>query len=122
MYMAQFSVAAMLVATLYQTGISDFLGMQQLRTGTSNMHLVKNGWYRYMRHPLYFLSLLFMVLNPVMTVQWLLLLCCSLIYFIAGAFIEEKRLLEFFGDEYRDYMLHTPFFIPGLERSTTKRR
>lgn len=114
-YLAQLTVAIMLFYSLFQTGIPEFLGIRQLGREVIKQHLVKTGWYRRVRHPLYFLSLLFMALAPVMTVQWLLLTIFSLIYFILGAKIEEERLLLQFGDEYRQYMSETPFLIPSFK-------
>ena len=33
-------------------------------------------------------------------------------YFVIGAFIEEKRLLSVFGEEYRQYKKQVSMFIP----------
>lgn len=114
MYLAQLIVAGILVHCLCQTGAADFLGLRQLRNPAPRQpFLFTGGYYRIVRHPLYFFTLLFMVLNPVMTVQWLLLTACSLIYFTIGALIEEKRLLLQFDDRYRRYQQTTPFMIPS---------
>ena len=78
----------------------------------------RTGCYSVVRHPLYFFSLLFMVFNPVMTMQWLLLTIMSSIYFVVGSLIEEKRMVAEFGDAYRSYQRDVPFLIPGLSRLT----
>eukprot|EP00366_Plasmodium_knowlesi_P004956 XP_002262454.1 Isoprenylcysteine carboxyl methyltransferase,putative [Plasmodium knowlesi strain H] len=77
-----------------------------------NKHtLVKSGVYKYMRHPCYtgwffyalFLQLL--LLNP---------FCFVLSFFVLWAYfyhtirMEEKYLLECYGEEYRNYKLETP--------------
>ena len=117
MSLALYALQAVLMAALYscvrQTGIGYFLGTSQLRNDTA-MHprLVTGGWYAISRHPLYLHSLLFMILSPVMTAQWLALTIFSAIYFIAGALVEEKRLLREFGGEYIQYRQRVPFLIP----------
>lgn len=115
MYLLQLIIAVALLACLRQTGIADFTGIRQIRSNeTAEPCLVATGFYAVVRHPLYLLSTLFLVLNPVMTAQWLLLTVLSTIYFICGALIEERRLFKQFGDEYRRYQQNTPFIIPSL--------
>jgi len=115
MYLMQLVMAAVLLACLLQTGIAEFIGTEQIRSNKAAEHcLVTSGFYAMVRHPLYLFSTLFLVLNPVMTAQWLLLTILSTIYFICGALIEEHRLLKQFGDEYRRYQQNTPFIIPLL--------
>jgi protein-S-isoprenylcysteine O-methyltransferase Ste14 len=110
MYLLQLVVAVILVACLRQTGVGKFLGFVQC-TSTS---FTDSGLYSIVRHPLYFFSILFMILNPVMTIQWLLLTIMGTAYFIVGGIIEEKRLAEEFGVAYLGYQMRVPFFIPGL--------
>ena len=114
LYAAQLVVAGILFQCVRQTGAGDFLGTSQLRsTGTMPHALITNGCYAHMRHPLYFYSTIFLLLNPVMTTQWLMLTLFSLVYFIIGGLIEERRLLKTFGDEYRMYQQRVPFMIPA---------
>ncbi len=113
MYAAQILVAALLFHCVRQTGAGDFLGTSQLRSRhTQAQVLVTSGYYAHMRHPLYFFSMFFLILNPVMTAQWLLLTLFALLYFIIGGLIEERRLLKTFGEEYRDYQQRVPFILP----------
>jgi protein-S-isoprenylcysteine O-methyltransferase Ste14 len=49
-----------------------------------------------------------------MTAQWGLLTIFSVTYFIIGGMIEERRLLEEFGDEYREYRKCVPFIVPDI--------
>jgi len=109
MYLLQLIVLLMLVSCLQQTGMSGFLGFTRCTPPAS---FIQTGWYSIMRHPLYFFSILFLVLNPVMTSQWLMLTIMGTAYFIFGGFIEEKRLTAEFGDAYRQYQQHVPFIIP----------
>lgn len=117
LYLVQTIIAAMLFTAVQQTGMADFLGLKQLRTSPQETgSLATGGWYGVVRHPLYLLSLLFMILNPVMTAQWLLLTILSSVYFLIGALIEEKRLLLQFGEQYRSYCRRVPFIIPSYKR------
>jgi len=99
-----------------QTGIGDLLGLTQLRRLTGDRHLVTSGCYARVRHPLYSLSLVFLALNPVMTLKWAILTAFAAAYFTVGARIEERRLRAEFGDSYRRYQEQVPMFIPGKRR------
>lgn len=109
MYLLQLAVLVILVSCLRQTGFGVFFGFAKQ---TSNS-FTNSGWYSMVRHPLYFFSTLFMVLNPVMTSQWLMLTIMGTAYFIAGGLIEESRLTAEFGEKYRQYQKRVPFFIPN---------
>ncbi|HEX9079556.1 MAG TPA: isoprenylcysteine carboxylmethyltransferase family protein [Desulfuromonadaceae bacterium] len=113
MYLLQLIILGILVSCVRRTGVAEFLGFKRNDTATaSTPRLVTDGWYAVVRHPLYFFSILFLFLNPVMTAQWLLLTGLSAVYFVCGALIEERRLEGLFGDEYRRYREEVPFMIP----------
>ncbi|MEI6824591.1 MAG: isoprenylcysteine carboxylmethyltransferase family protein [Desulfuromonadales bacterium] len=109
MYLLQVVVVMILVSCLRQTGVGDFIGFTKNTTSS----FTNTGWYSIVRHPLYLFSILFMVLNPVMTCQWLMLTIMSIVYFIIGSLIEERRLAEEFGEAYRQYRRQVPFIIPN---------
>lgn len=114
MYTVQLLIAAVILRCVQQTGAGDFLGISQLRSAESPPRkLVTDGCYARVRHPLYLYSSLFLALNPVMTARWCLLTVFSVTYFVIGGMIEERRLLEEFGDEYRRYRQRVPFLIPS---------
>ena len=116
LYAAQLVIATVIFRCVRQTGFADFLGISQLCFATAHPRkLVTSGCYARVRHPLYLYSTLFLVLNPVMTAQWLLLTIFAVTYFIVGGMIEERRLLKEFGDEYRGYRERVPFMIPSLK-------
>lgn len=115
MYLCQLIIVIALAKCLHQTGIATFLGIRQLRNaGESSPSMATSGWYSVVRHPLYLLSIIFLVLTPVMTSQRALLILLSTFYFICGGLLEERRLLEEFGDQYRQYRQQVPFLIPRL--------
>ncbi len=80
--------------------------------------LVTRGPYRWIRHPLYsFGFLLFAGIN-LMAANGLMALS-SLLGFallVIRTLIEEAKLIEKFGDEYRAYMQRTGRFLPRLAR------
>jgi len=113
MYLVQLLLVIALITCVQQTGASDFVGIRQLRNNDHGGLLKTDGFYAVVRHPLYTLSILFLLLNPVMTVQWMILTIFSILYFVMGALIEEKRLVNAFGDSYKRYKETVPFIIPG---------
>ena len=115
-YAAQLVVAVAILRCVRQTGVGDFLGIKHLNSAIAQPRkLVTSGCYARVRHPLYLYSTLFLILNPVMSARWFLLTTFSFAYFILGGLIEERRLLNEFGDEYRRYRQHVPFMIPSVK-------
>lgn len=115
MYLLQLFIAVALFSCIRQTGVGSFLGTAQVRaTGTQHPHLETGGWYAVVRHPLYLLCSIFLILTPVMTIQRALLTALSMPYFIIGGLLEERRLQEEFGSEYLRYRQRVPFLIPDL--------
>jgi protein-S-isoprenylcysteine O-methyltransferase Ste14 len=115
MYLCQLLIVIALFSCIRQTGAATFLGIAHLRsTGESSPPMTTSGWYSVVRHPLYLLSIIYLTLSPVMTTQRALLTLLSIIYFICGGLLEERRLLEEFGDQYRQYRRQVPFLIPRL--------
>ncbi|HKJ26977.1 MAG TPA: isoprenylcysteine carboxylmethyltransferase family protein [Anaerolineales bacterium] len=106
--------AALLVYSLLQTGALQFIGLRQALGLEANDRLNTGGLYRYVRHPLYTFSLLFLWLTPVMTRNMLLLYAALSVYILVGAVLEERKLVENFGEAYQRYKENTPFIIPFL--------
>jgi protein-S-isoprenylcysteine O-methyltransferase Ste14 len=79
-------------------------------------HLVTEGPYRLIRHPLY-ASLLFLswgvALKQINLVSIMISIIASLALFLTAIY-EERENLSKFGDEYAIYMQHTKRFIPRL--------
>ncbi len=79
-------------------------------------HLVTQGVFRYVRHPLYS-SLMFLgtgiyLKHASLPALAILLLIC--VFAIAAALLEEKKCLQTFGDVYTSYMKATRRFIPFI--------
>ena len=81
--------------------------------------LVTHGPYRWVRHPLYSVSALFIPAFGLLLANWFILLMgmLGLILIAMRTPIEEAKLIEKFGDEYRKYMKCTGRHIPRLLRS-----
>ena len=115
LYFLQLLFLILLFVCVSQTGIAEFLGVSKLTSDVlKSPGLITNGCYRIVRHPLYLISTLFLLSNPVISVRWLLLTIVSVVYFLVGALLEEKRLVLEFGDEYRAYQSNVPFIIPRM--------
>lgn len=108
-------VAAFLaLLAVLQTDALHFAGLRQIFVEDGKGNLVTGGLYKIVRHPIYTFSLLFLWLAPVMTDKTLVFYIGVSLYFIVGAYFEERKLLREFGGEYADYMKSTPMLAPGL--------
>lgn len=70
------------------------------------------GPYRYSRHPLYFFSILILTFRAEMDLFYLTLLVSFVAYFYIGSVYEEKKLTEYFGQEYIRYKKQVPRILP----------
>jgi protein-S-isoprenylcysteine O-methyltransferase Ste14 len=101
-----------------QTGPLHFLGLTQLLTPEPQEHgaLQVRGLYCYVRHPLYFFSLVMLWLVSVMTANLATANVLIALYFWIGSIFEEQKLLTEFGAAYADYQRRVPRLIPRLKR------
>lgn len=102
------------LVTIAQTDILSFAGLRQVSEADQPRDLVVDGFYRYVRHPLYTFTLLFFWLSPVMTLNSLIVYSCFTIYVLIGIFFEERKLIGEFGQQYIEYRSTTPMLIPGF--------
>ena len=80
--------------------------------------LVTGGPYRWVRHPFYVTSLLLVLSISIIMANWFigLLGVFLFLFFVLRAPLEEQKLAERFGDEYRAYMQRTGRFWPRRAR------
>jgi protein-S-isoprenylcysteine O-methyltransferase Ste14 len=80
--------------------------------------LVTHGPYRWVRHPFYLVALLWGLSFSLLTANWLLalLVVAVVTMLVARTKVEEAKLAERFGDEYRAYARRTRKFFPYLGR------
>lgn len=74
------------------------------------------GPYRWVRHPLYLFTIVLFWSCPVITADRLMFNIIWTIWVIIGAHLEERELVEDFGDDYRDYQSIVPAIFPGSIR------
>ncbi|HSO11374.1 MAG TPA: isoprenylcysteine carboxylmethyltransferase family protein [Anaerolineales bacterium] len=113
------SVILLFVAVL-QMDILSFVGLRQLFEEEKTGKLVTEGFYRFMRHPLYTFGLLILWLSPSVTVNSFVIYIALTIYIFVGAYFEERKLLREFGQEYAQYQSVTPMLIPGMKLGGNK--
>lgn len=95
-------------------GSARLSGLHELRGDHSDSDLIRTGIYAYIRHPRYLEGMILMASFALLTnylalyVVWLLSM--PLLNIIAR--LEERELIQRFGDAYLEYMVQVPRFIP----------
>jgi protein-S-isoprenylcysteine O-methyltransferase Ste14 len=81
--------------------------------------LVLTGPYRWVRHPFYVAFALATLANSLVTTNWFVFALggTALLLLVLRTKKEEEKLIERFGDEYRQYMITTGRFWPRMTRS-----
>lgn len=106
-----------LVITVLQVDTMAFIGLSQLHHPDAEQQgeLVTRGFYRWVRHPLYFFSLVLFWLFPVMTDVSLAFVIAASLYFMIGTLPEERKLVQIYGQSYRQYQQDVPRIIPWIK-------
>ncbi|MDB5200337.1 MAG: hypothetical protein JWO92_2300 [Chitinophagaceae bacterium] len=95
-------------------------GIQALQKDqvTVSPALQQSGLHKYVRHPLYFGTLLFVwglfVLFPLLSN--LIAAVVITVYVLIGIKLEEQKLFLEYGEEYEAYSKKVPKLIPGFKR------
>ncbi|MBG0787900.1 MAG: isoprenylcysteine carboxylmethyltransferase family protein [Anaerolineaceae bacterium] len=113
----QFLAIILMVATTLETDVMAFAGIRQVLHPDLDVEeaLVVKGFYRYVRHPLYFFSIIIFWLFPYMTDLTLAFFLAGTLYFLIGTIPEERKLLAAFGEAYRQYRQDVPWMIPNFK-------
>jgi protein-S-isoprenylcysteine O-methyltransferase Ste14 len=76
------------------------------------MPLAARGPYRLVRHPFYLFCLVMIWSSPDLTADRLLFDALWTAWIVAGTILEERDLVDEFGEKYREYQRTTPMLIP----------
>jgi protein-S-isoprenylcysteine O-methyltransferase Ste14 len=92
-------------------------GVRSLFVPTPASELKINGIHRFVRHPLYSGTILFVTglffLFP--TLNNLIAVVLLILYVLTGIVFEEKKLLKEFGKKYEEYMANVPMLLPHFK-------
>lgn len=99
-------------------------GVKWLTSDAVTARLERGGLHRYVRHPLYLSTFLFIwslwVLYPHLSL--LIANAAITLYTLIALRFEEEKLIAEFGEEYRNYQKEVPMILPGLRRFTASDR
>jgi methanethiol S-methyltransferase len=95
----------------------DPFGIKAIRQGRRELNakseqFVVRGPYRWVRHPIYFFSLLVIWSYPVLTADRLLFNTLWTIWIVVGTILEERDLAAEFGEPYTSYQQRVPMLLP----------
>lgn len=92
-------------------------GVKWLTSTTVSARLERSGLHKYVRHPLYLSTFLF-IWSLWMVYPYLSLLIANTVitlYTLIALRFEEQKLLAEFGEEYKTYQKEVPMILPGLK-------
>jgi protein-S-isoprenylcysteine O-methyltransferase Ste14 len=97
----------------------ELFGLQQVvnnLTGrsASDPHFKTPALYKMVRHPIYLGFIIAFWAAPVMTVGHLVFAAVTTAYIFVGITLEERDLIELFGEEYRHYRKRVAMLVPFL--------
>lgn len=106
--------------SLLQVDLMRFVGLKQLYAWATHRPLPlekemlqTDGIYRYVRHPMYLFSLMILWATVPLTDRVLVYNIAATLYFlIGGLWIEEQRMMQYYGDAYVVYRKKVPALVP----------
>lgn len=103
---------------------AEFIGLRQLREREQRVEEQErfriSPLHRHVRHPWYFLGLV-LLWSRDMTPAMLVSVVMMTLYFAIGSRLEERKLISYYGEAYRQYRQRVPGLVPLPGRSLSKR-
>ncbi len=104
-------------------GIIFYTAFRAMPISKHNKCLVTHGLYSYVRHPRY--AAIVFLIYPAFALLVHSSLClistlAAYAIFRLSAVLEEHKLIQVFGQDYKNYMKETPGFIPRLRRRQSR--
>lgn len=103
----------------------EFMGLRQVRRfyrgeydfeaeaeSAEAFELNTGGMFAVCRHPLYLFAILALVFETSVSVWYAGFATLLILYFVTGAYFEERRMSSFLGEVYERYKREVPAFIP----------
>lgn len=91
--------------------MAEFIGTRQLQKNDTGSRLGFSGIHRFVRHPWYFLALVY-IWSRDMDSHFLVSAVLMTLYFMVGSVLEDRKLEQEHGEEYREYRRKVPGLIP----------
>ncbi len=111
----RFSTIAGFIWTLKYYDGSELLGTRQFSQGEKSVedqeHFHISPFHRYVRHPWYFLGMVYLWAGD-MEPAWLLSCVMISLYFVYGSRLEERKLEIYHGEIYKRYAKAVPALLP----------
>ena len=116
-YGAFFTSLMGMIWGMYALHSFDVFGNQEILANiraahVRTMRLAIRGPYRWVRHPLYFFTLVMIWSCPDITMDRLLFNTLFTIWIVIGTLLEERDLVAEFNETYQDYQRRVPMLIP----------